>query len=550
MKTRIFQTLRHPLSLLLIFYLLYAGLFIWKGSYEVDGKRYFLLFDDAMISMRYAKNLVEGHGLVWNPGGERVEGFTNPLWTFLMAGVHLLPFPASLISLPILLLAVLLLTLNIIVVYRITLILSGNSLAAGMIAAIFTAFYFPLNHWGYLGMEVSLLTLLVSTSVLLAIRGIGGRTSPWLYFLLGLGTLVRMDAVVPAAVILGFLFATDPRNRTRHLLVGALCVITPLFFQTIVRLWYYGDVLPNTYYLKMTGYPAGERILHGLRIAFWHLQRLNPLVLLLISAFLFIRRERILFLPAAVVLGQLAYSTYVGGDAWEWWGESNRYVTVAAPMVFVLFAMSATTFADLIQRKLQLSPLQQKRFLLPVWGIALVALFLIVNKRDDWDLIREVFLLKGPVHMFEHRQSLEAAALLDTILTKEGTVAVVWAGVVPYFLERNAIDILGKNDKYVARLPAVRTNPPPLLESFYPGHMKYDYGYSVGTLKPDVILRLWMVQNDPPPSVKEMYWRVELGDVRFFARKNSENIRWEGIRCSVCKLDPRSHGDCLEGNIM
>ena len=40
-----------------------------------------------MISMRYGRNLAEGYGLVWNPG-ERVEGYTNFLWTVIMAGVH------------------------------------------------------------------------------------------------------------------------------------------------------------------------------------------------------------------------------------------------------------------------------------------------------------------------------------------------------------------------------------------------------------------------------------------------------------------------------
>ena len=42
------------------------------------------LQDDAFISFRYARNLATGHGLVWNPG-ERVEGYTNFLWTLLMA---------------------------------------------------------------------------------------------------------------------------------------------------------------------------------------------------------------------------------------------------------------------------------------------------------------------------------------------------------------------------------------------------------------------------------------------------------------------------------
>jgi len=41
--------------------------------------------DDAYISFRYARNLIEGNGLVFNPG-ERVEGYTNFLWTVLMAG--------------------------------------------------------------------------------------------------------------------------------------------------------------------------------------------------------------------------------------------------------------------------------------------------------------------------------------------------------------------------------------------------------------------------------------------------------------------------------
>jgi arabinofuranosyltransferase len=41
--------------------------------------------DDAFISFRYAQNLIDGHGLVYNPG-ERVEGYTNFAWTLLIAG--------------------------------------------------------------------------------------------------------------------------------------------------------------------------------------------------------------------------------------------------------------------------------------------------------------------------------------------------------------------------------------------------------------------------------------------------------------------------------
>ena len=45
--------------------------------------------DDAYISFRYARNLIEGHGLVYNPG-ERVEGYTNLVWTlFIAAGMKM-----------------------------------------------------------------------------------------------------------------------------------------------------------------------------------------------------------------------------------------------------------------------------------------------------------------------------------------------------------------------------------------------------------------------------------------------------------------------------
>src|SRR5215218_10102939 len=63
----------------------WASLFIYRSSFVgIDGRRYFCLFDDAMISMRYAWNLSHGLGPVWNPG-EYVEGYTDPLMVLLMS---------------------------------------------------------------------------------------------------------------------------------------------------------------------------------------------------------------------------------------------------------------------------------------------------------------------------------------------------------------------------------------------------------------------------------------------------------------------------------
>lgn len=44
------------------------------------------LTDDAFISFRYARNLVEGHGLVYDLG-EYVEGYSNFLWVLELAAL-------------------------------------------------------------------------------------------------------------------------------------------------------------------------------------------------------------------------------------------------------------------------------------------------------------------------------------------------------------------------------------------------------------------------------------------------------------------------------
>ena len=44
------------------------------------------IIDNSYITYRYARNLIGGEGFVYNPG-ERVQGTTTPLYTFLMAGI-------------------------------------------------------------------------------------------------------------------------------------------------------------------------------------------------------------------------------------------------------------------------------------------------------------------------------------------------------------------------------------------------------------------------------------------------------------------------------
>ena len=75
----------HLICILGIGLIIWAAAFIYRSSFiAIDGKRYYCLFDDAMISMRYAWNFSHGLGLVWNPG-EYVQGYTNLLMVLLMS---------------------------------------------------------------------------------------------------------------------------------------------------------------------------------------------------------------------------------------------------------------------------------------------------------------------------------------------------------------------------------------------------------------------------------------------------------------------------------
>ncbi len=56
-----------------------AGVLLWHAS------RFDFICDDAYISFRYAENLATYGELNWNPGAPPVEGYTNFLWTVLLA---------------------------------------------------------------------------------------------------------------------------------------------------------------------------------------------------------------------------------------------------------------------------------------------------------------------------------------------------------------------------------------------------------------------------------------------------------------------------------
>ncbi|HEX2204640.1 MAG TPA: hypothetical protein VHG91_15130 [Longimicrobium sp.] len=468
----------------------YALALVWRTSFVVDGERYFTLFDDAMISMRYARNLAEGHGLVWNAGGERVEGITNPLWTFWMAALHALPLARAKVSLAVQLSSLALLVANLFVVRALALRLSGGSRAVALGAAALVATYLPLNNWALQGMEVGLAALLVSAAALAALRALDEDRFPTAaYALLGVGTFVRPDMVVPLLAVWGFLVLADGPRRRRHLVTGLTVFVACVALQTGLRVWYYGDPLPNTYYLKMTGYPLLPRITRGawaLASMAWYA---NPLLFLAPLALLLFRRDRAVLLLAALVAAQMAYSVYVGGDAWEWWGGANRYVSVVMPLFLVLLALAlhgalAAALGRATVRGRPVGP----RWTALAWIGAVAFAAVSLNALKGPRSLGEWLGATPPMHARDNAQMARVGLWLARHTPPETTVAVRWAGALPYFADRPSIDLLGKSDRRVARLPMI--GPPTGLHrwvGFWPGHLKWDYAWSIGALRPDVV---------------------------------------------------------------
>ncbi len=200
--------------------------------------------DDAFISFRYAHHLVEGNGLVFNPG-ERVEGYTNFLWTILIAGGLFLGIDASLMSVVLSMASLAgLLSLSAWLAHR----LSGGRPAVFLpFAAIALAGNYVISSYGTSGLE----TMFAALLVLVAVERAEAR-SPLLSGLAGiLATMSHPDhAVFYAAMAGAMLMRRELRPSIVRYALPFVFLYVPYF---LWRYSYYGDVFPNTYYAKSGG---------------------------------------------------------------------------------------------------------------------------------------------------------------------------------------------------------------------------------------------------------------------------------------------------------
>jgi len=411
-----------------------------------------------------------------------------------------------------------------------------------MLAAVaLTAFYAPLNSYGLLGMEVSLLVLMLTAVVWLVLKNDSHFTIS-IYILLAISTFVRFDMAVPYLVIFAVLFIVQKENRKQHLIWGLGLLVLSLGGQTLARYLYYGALLPNTYYLKVEGWPLTLRILRGL-YALVHFAYYSNWVLILLPFALFLfRRDWKVTLLALVLIGQVAYSVYVGGDAWENHGGANRYIVIAMPMFFVTFAWSVVELLKkaaetiLAQGGVPGGGSNQKIFEIG-WRVAFVVVFIfsLLNFNaliGEWKSIERWNFTRRPDYVAGSDRNLQVALAIQNVTSPGASVAVVGAGTIPYLLpDRYAIDILGKADPFIAH-QNVRT-PMSIADVPFmrPGHMKWDYAYTFGKLKPDVIVSIWEgTSTEAAPYLEKNYVYALIGEkIKVFLLKDSPNIHWEKV---------------------
>jgi len=213
------------------------------------------LSDDAFISFRYAENLSNGNGLVYNVG-ERVEGYTNFLWTTTLAGgMHLGISPEVLSKALGLLSFAILAGLLFCHSYKRRKSLSSAFLPLAALALLLTR---DMQVFATSGLETAFFTMLIFA----AYETIVWRESRSAYLIGGLlltcASLTRPDGLVLYATAIVFvqLFSASPMaERTRAaiaLLLPGLLIYVPYF---LLRWQYYGQFFPNTYYAKSAALP-------------------------------------------------------------------------------------------------------------------------------------------------------------------------------------------------------------------------------------------------------------------------------------------------------
>lgn len=386
--------------------------------------------DDAYISFRYAENFAAGHGLVYNPG-ERVEGYTTFLWVVLLGLGDLLGADVRILAK---LLGALCAAATVLLLAFAHRVVPTLPRPAGALAAAWLGTCCVFSAWAMPGMEVPLVALLLLGTSLTALA-----ERPVLTGVLGaLALMTRPDCIVVVGV---WMLHAAWRRRWRAPAVLA-ALYGPYF---LGRWWYYGWLLPNTFYAKVGASEA--QLERGLE----YLSGFGSAAGLLVLPAFFARRRPWL---AVAWIAHLGFVVAVGGDVMP----AFRFIATVLPLILL---GAGVALASLGTRG--------------VWGALALGIAL-----NAWqyghhpDL--EPRIRRGVVGLRGEEVGLWLREHVDPDLV----LATNTAGSVPYFSGLQTIDMLGLNDTHIAHVDMRR------MGEGRAGHEKADGAY-VFERAPDIV---------------------------------------------------------------
>jgi len=380
--------------------------------------------DDTFISLRYAQRLLEGHGLTWNEG-EWVEGYTNLLWILLTSFLGLFHVDLTL--------AVRLLGIASILATLFAIQYSTVSTLSKIVSSLALAVTGTVGAWAIGGLEEPLFGALFAWSVVLLYPLVLRQpASAWNFFLPGL-LMALLAMTRPDGVLLTFTLALV-LVLTRGFDRLWIFVTPPILFaigQLLFRVYYYDSFLPNTAYVKMPlsfdkihsglgyivrGFIAYPILFTATAYCLWKLWRTPEKKAL---ALLF-------FIPT---LFWVAYLVYIGGDIFL----AYRHLLIVLILACLCLAQG-----------LELFPPSKKLIWLCIVGLLLHTAIQLVARDNR----------KARVERREWDASSLGLILRNCLGDHHPLLATDPAGIVPYYSELQTVDMLGLNDKHIARVPS------------------------------------------------------------------------------------------------
>ena len=265
------------------------------------------LCDDAYISFRTVDNFVSGHGLRWNVL-ERVQSYTHPLWLFVVAAVYSFTHEIY-ASVQVLSLIVTALAVGGAIFFLL------DSTASAVVALAALTFSKAFVEYSTSGLENPLLHLMVVLFFAVnfsAMREV--RKSFLLVWLAACAALTRPDSLL--LFLPPILLHLIVVHRLRAC-IAACFGFLPLILWMAFSLFYYGALVPNTFYAKLdAGIAQVDLVRQGMAYFVSHAE-MDPLTLALLLSGLALPFLLAQWRAAGMALGALLYLAYVvciGGD--------------------------------------------------------------------------------------------------------------------------------------------------------------------------------------------------------------------------------------------